>query len=186
VLGRREQRVFEAFVADASSRLLRTAYLLTGDRGHAEDLVQTALFRTARHWPRARSRPEAYARRVVVNLAKDRWRTRRRRVDEVTLEASLEGAVRGDADVVVPGDDAVVEREQLLAAVRTLPAGQRAVLVLRFFDDLSVADTAAALDCSEGTVKSQTSRALDRLRGALTIPDHERNDHERRGADVDR
>ena len=61
----------------------------------------------------------------------------------------------------------VLEREHLLGAVRTLPPGQRAVLVLRFFDDLSVAETAATLECSEGTVKSQTSRALDRLRGVL-------------------
>jgi RNA polymerase sigma-70 factor (sigma-E family) len=154
----REQRAFETFVADASGRLLRTAYLLSGDRGHAEDLVQTALLRTARRWRRARRQPEAYARRVLVNLAKDRWRSRSRRVAEL-------GAV--DVEVAVPPDDSVVERERLLAAIRQLPAGQRAVLVLRFFDDLSVAETAAALDCSEGTVKSQTARALDRVRSAL-------------------
>jgi RNA polymerase sigma-70 factor (sigma-E family) len=171
MIGRRDQQAFEVFVGEASSRLLRTAYLLSGDRGHAEDLVQTALFRTARRWPHARSQPEAYARRVLVNLAKDRWRTRGRRVAEVAEVAVA-------ADVACPEGDGVLEREHLLAAVRTLPAGQRAVLVLRFFDDLSVADTAAALDCSEGTVKSQTSRALDRLRGVL--------DHERKIADADR
>jgi RNA polymerase sigma-70 factor (sigma-E family) len=171
MIGRRDQRAFEAFVEGASSRLLRTAYLLSGDRGHAEDLVQSALLRTARRWPRARRQPEAYARRVLVNLAKDRWRTRRRRVTEVTVDAGL------SADVAVTDDD-VPDRERLLAAVRTLPAGQRAVLVLRFFDDLSVAATAAALDCSEGTVKSQTSRALDRLRSVL--------DQERKNADADR
>jgi RNA polymerase sigma-70 factor (sigma-E family) len=179
MIGRREQRAFEGFVAGASARLLRTAYLLTGDRGHAEDLVQTALLRTARRWSRARRQPEAYARRVLVNLAKDRWRTRRRRVDEVAVDPD----VRGDVAATGGEGDAVLEREHLLAAVRTLPAGQRAVLVLRFFDDLSVAETAAALDCSEGTVKSQTSRALDRLRGVL---DEERIDHGRRGADADR
>jgi RNA polymerase sigma-70 factor (sigma-E family) len=172
MIGRREQQAFEAFVADASARLVRTAYLLCGDRGHAEDLVQTALLRTARRWPRARRQPEAYARRVLVNLAKDRWRTLGRRVHEVS----------GDRDVVpdlgVDQDDLVLERQWLLAAVRRLPPGQRAVLVLRFLDDLSVAETAAALECSAGTVKSQTSRALDRIRDVL--------DQERTNADVDR
>lgn len=171
---RREQREFEAFVADASGRLMRTAYLLCGDRGHAEDLVQSTLLRTARHWPRARQRPEAYARRVLVNLGKDRWRSLRRRVDEVHSEADV-------APREHDPDDLVVERQRLLAAIRELPAGQRAVLVLRFFDDLSVAETAAALDCSEGTVKSQTSRALDRMRGVL-----DPSTPERTNADADR
>jgi RNA polymerase sigma factor (sigma-70 family) len=88
-----------------------------------------------------------------------------------------------EAERVVPGDDSdvrVLERERLLAAIRQLPAGQRAVLVLRFFDDLSVAETAAALDCSEGTVKSQTARALDRMRSVLD-PSTERTN-----ADADR
>jgi RNA polymerase sigma-70 factor (sigma-E family) len=165
---RRDQREFETFVAGASGRLMRTAYLLCGDSGHAEDLVQATLLRTARRWHRARQQPEAYARRVLVNLAKDRWRSLRRRVDEV---ASV-------ADVVVSEDDVVLERQHLLAAMRELSAGQRAVLVLRFFDDLSVAETAAALDCSEGTVKSQTARALDRMRCVL--------DPERTNADADR
>jgi RNA polymerase sigma-70 factor (sigma-E family) len=170
----REQRAFEAFVAGASGRLMRTAYLLSGDRGHAEDLVQATLLRTARRWPRARRQPEAYARRVLVNLAKDRWRTRRRRVAEVADGAN-------ETLVPVTPEDDVLERERLLAAVRELPAGQRAVVVLRFFDDLSVADTAAALDCSEGTVKSQTSRALDRLRTVLDASTTERSN-----ADADR
>jgi RNA polymerase sigma-70 factor (sigma-E family) len=168
MLHRNEQRAFEAFVAEASGRLMGTAYLLCGDRGHAEDLVQTALLRTARRWHGAQQQPEAYARRVLVNLAKDRWRLLRRRVDEVAVQV----------DVTEPADDAVLERDHLLAAVRALPAGQRAVLVLRFFDDLSVAETAAALDCSEGTVKSQTSRALDRIRSVL--------DQETENADADR
>jgi RNA polymerase sigma-70 factor (sigma-E family) len=168
---RREQRAFEAFVADASGRLMRTAYLLSGDRGHAEDLVQSTLLRTARRWHRARQQPEAYARRVLVNLAKDRWRSLRRRVDEVAAPA----------EVVVAADDGVLERERLLAAIRELPAGQRAVLVLRFFDDLSVAETAATLECSEGTVKSQTARALDRMRGVL-----DESTPERTNADADR
>jgi RNA polymerase sigma-70 factor (sigma-E family) len=168
VIGRADQQAFEAFVGASSDRLLRTAYLLTGDRGHAEDLVQTALLRTARRWTSARRDPAAYARRVVVNLAKDRWRDRARRLDEAPL----------DVDVAVPEIDGVADRDQLLRAARALPAGQRSVLVLRYFDDLSVAETAAALGCSEGTVKSQTARALEGLRRALT--------HPKENADADR
>jgi RNA polymerase sigma-70 factor (sigma-E family) len=154
-----ERRAFEAFVGTSSDRLLRTAYLLCGDRGHAEDLVQTALLRTARRWRSAREQPEAYARRVVVNLAKDRWRLLSRRPVETPIVA----------DVRLP---------ELLHATRQLAPGQRAVLVLRYFDDLTVEETAAALGCSTGTVKSQTSRALDNLRAALT-PEKENVDADR-------
>ena len=152
-----ERRDFESFVSASSDRLLRTAYLLCGDRGHAEDLVQTALLRTARRWRWARQQPEAYARRVVVNLAKDRWRDLGRRPQETPIEA----------DVRLEEADGLLDRDELLRAARRLPPGQRAVLVLRYFDDLSVEETAAALGCSTGTVKSQTSRALDNLRAAL-------------------
>jgi len=169
MIARAEQPAFDAFVRRSSDRLLRTAYLLCGDRGHAEDIVQTALLRTARRWSSARREPEAYARRVVVNLAKDRWRAMGRRPGEAPLEA----------DVAVPVTDGVADRDQILRAARQLPAGQRAVLVLRYFDDLSVADTAAALGCSTGTVKSQTARALERLRAALTS-DREKTDAHRR------
>jgi RNA polymerase sigma-70 factor (sigma-E family) len=169
VIARADQQAFETFVHQTSDRLLRTAYLLTGDRGHAEDLVQTTLLRTARRWPTARRDPGAYARKVLVNLARDRWRTLRRRPGEAPLEI----------DVAVPVRDGVAERDRLLRAARTLPAGQRAVLVLRYFDDLSVAETAAALGCSEGTVKSQTARALDRLRSVLA-PTKENADADRR------
>ena len=148
-----------AWIALRASALRRKAYLLCGDRGHAEDLVQTALMRTARQWRRAREHPEAYARQVVVNLAKDRWRQLGRRPVEAPLEA----------DVAEPQGDVFGDRDVLLRATRLLPPGQRAVLVLRFFDDLSVAETAAVLGCSTGTVKSQTSRALDNLRAALTL-----------------
>ena len=163
-----DQRAFEMFVAASSDRLLRTAYLLCGDRGHAEDLVQTALLRTARRWRTARQQPEAYARRVVVNLAKDRWRTLARRPRETAIEE----------DVALVEDDGTLDRDELLRAARQLPPGQRAVLVLRFFDDLSVEETAATLGCSTGTVKSQTSRALENLRAAI-VPTKEH-------ADVDR
>ena len=150
---------FDDFVRSASTPLLRLAYLLTGDHGHAEDLVQTALLRTARRWRSARAQPEAYARRVLANLAKDRWRSRSRRPFET--ESGPE-----------PGHDddpngQVLLRRTLLPAVLRLPARQRAVLVLRYFEDLSVDDTAAVLGCSPGTVKSQTHAALARLRDLL-------------------
>ncbi|HEX4190369.1 MAG TPA: SigE family RNA polymerase sigma factor [Marmoricola sp.] len=163
---------FDAFVAASSDRLLRTAYLLCGDRGHAEDLVQTALMRTARRWRTARELPEAYARRVLINLAKDRWRQLGRRPAELPLD------VAPDRSIEVPASTSALDREDLLRAAANLPPGQRAVLVLRYFDDLSVEETAAALGVSPGTVKSQTSRALDNLRAALA-PTKE-------NADVDR
>ncbi|WP_296603327.1 SigE family RNA polymerase sigma factor [Nocardioides sp.] len=165
-----EKRAFERFVAESSDRLVRTAYLLCGDRGHAEDLVQTALLRTARRWGRARRQPEAYARRVVVNLAKDRWRDLARRPNETAM---------GDTEVAITVSDGIADRDQLLRAARALPEGQRAVLVLRYFDDLSIEDTARALGCTTGSVKSQTARALSRLRAALT-PEMENADADRR------
>ena len=157
----RDRRSFDEFVATSADRLVRTAYLLCGDRGHAEDLVQTALLRTARRWRTARRQPEAYARRVVVNLTKDRWRDLARRPAEAPIDGAEErvGSVKAF--------DGLLDRDELLRAARQLPPGQRAVLVLRFFDDLSVEETAATLGCSTGTVKSQTSRALAALRTAL-------------------
>ena len=165
-----ERRAFDQFVGASSDRLLRTAYLLCGDRGHAEDLVQTALLRTARRWRTARQQPEAYARRVVVNLAKDRWRLLGRRPAESPIEA----------DVPIPVHDGLADRDELLRATRLLPPGERAVLVLRYFDDLSVEETAATLGCSTGTVKSQTARALARLRVALAHEIEENADVDRR------
>lgn len=160
MMGADYQREFEEFVRTSSNRLVRTAYLLCGDRGHAEDLVQTALIRTARRWRSARRDPGAYARRVVVNLAKDRWRTLSRRPSETSLEHEPRILERqSDPD---GGQDA--DHDELLDAVRALPAGQRSVLVLRYFDDLSVAECAAVLGCSPGTVKSQTAKALARIR----------------------
>jgi RNA polymerase sigma-70 factor (sigma-E family) len=161
VLGSGARREFEAFAAASSTRLLRTAYLLCGDREHAEDLVQVTLLRTARRWHAARAQPEAYTRRVLVNLAKDRWRDLGRRPAEVRLSGTVDfAAAFGEPELRI-------DRDQLIAALATLSDGQRAVVVLRYFDDLSVDDTAAALRCSAGTVKSQTSRALAALRSAL-------------------
>lgn len=153
---------FEQFVLDRSTALLRTAVLLVGDRGHAEDLLQTALLRAAQRWRWARDHPEAYVRRTLINLARDRWRRSTRRVAEHSLV---------DTDLAAAGDlaGAVVDRDALRRALAALPRRQREVVVLRFFVDLSVAETAATLRTSEGTVKAHTSRAMARLRQELAI-----------------
>jgi RNA polymerase sigma-70 factor (sigma-E family) len=154
---------FEAFVVASSEPLLRVAYLLTGDRGHGEDLLQTALWRTARRWEVARNAPEAYARRTIVNLSHDRWRHLRRRPREHPLEGSPESA-EGD------GTREILDRQTLAGALQQLPVRQRQVVVLRFFVDLSVSETAAVIGCSEGAVKTHCSRALARLRELLAEP----------------
>jgi RNA polymerase sigma-70 factor (sigma-E family) len=152
---------FERFVLERSTGLLRTAVLLVGDRGHAEDLVQTALLRLARRWGSIREHPEAYARMVLVNLTRDHWRRLGRHAKEQELDEAVQHAVTRDPA------DTVVDRDALRRALAGLPRRQREVMVLRFFVDLSVAETAAALGVSEGTVKTQTSRAVTRLRQEL-------------------
>jgi RNA polymerase sigma-70 factor (sigma-E family) len=153
---------FAAFVEGRSTALLRTAYLLTGDRGHAEDLLQTALLRTARRWSRAREAPEAYARRVLINLSRDRIRWLFRRPREAPMPPDPDSLRAVDA-----GYERVAERRVVVRALAELPIRQRQVVVLRFFEDLSVEQTAALLGFSTGTVKSYTSRALARLRELL-------------------
>lgn len=152
---------FEGFALRASAALLRTAYLLTGDRGHAEDLLQETLWRTSRRWSAVQSSPEAYARAVLVNLSRDRRRTLSRRVRE-----------HRSGEPVAPGGETghPGERMEMVQLVAQLPRRQREVVALRFFLDLSVADTAAALGMSEGTVKSYTARALAHLRELLDAP----------------
>ena len=154
---------FRDFVERQWAPLLRTAYLLTGDRGHAEDLVQAVLEKTHRRWDRVSTMdaPVAYVRKAMVNTATS-WR-RRRRVSEVPLLA-------GDGPASDPYSR-IDQRQQVLAGLRRLPPRMRTVLVLRYFEDLSEADVADALGCSVGSVKSQASRGLDRLRGHLA--DHE-------------
>jgi RNA polymerase sigma-70 factor (sigma-E family) len=154
------EAAFESFVASSGRSLLRTAWLLTGDRGDAEDIVQTALERTAYRWSTIVGEPEAYARRSVVNLATDRWRRRKSRVTEVPLADLTGRSMPYAAD-----DTSLVDlRAQLLADLRLLPARERAVLVLRYFNDLDEAETARTLGVSRGTVKSSASRGLARLR----------------------
>jgi len=153
---------FSTFVAASSTRLLRTAFLLTGERGAAEDLLQTSLEKTYRRWGRIRRKeiPEAYVRRILVNAATDSWRRGRGARDVELQESDLASGL--DADL-----ERIPTRTALMDCVRQLPAGQRAVLVLRYFDDLTEAETAATLGCSIGTVKSQHARAMARLRALL-------------------
>lgn len=159
-MARLDEAEFEAFVTRDGRRLLGFAVLLTGGRQDAEDLVQLALLRSAGHWPAARHNPEAYTRTVLVNLAKDRWRAYVRRPEILDDPAHLSPAAH-DCSA------AVVDRQLLLGACKLLPVQQRAVLVLRFWEDRSVDETAALLGCTAGTVKSNTHRAIARLRLAL-------------------
>jgi RNA polymerase sigma-70 factor (sigma-E family) len=155
---------FRAFVVDQRRSLLRTAYLLTGDHGHAEDLVQTALLKTYRHWDRVSGRgdPTAYVRRVLVTTQTS-W-LRRSSSTEQVISAVPDRAA----------DPRYEPDEELLRALRLLPPRMRAVVVLRFYEDLSEAATAELLGCSAGTVKTQTSRAMARLRELLAPAPRER------------
>lgn len=153
---------FEDFVRTRSAALARTAYLLTGDRHHAEDLLQDTLSRVAERW-RSLSRggnPEPYVRRMLYTRAVDGWRRRRSRA------AWDEAATRQRPELRCHPDDAetVTRRLVLREALAKLTPRQRAVLVLRFYEDLTEVQTAEALECSVSTVKSQTRYALDRLR----------------------
>jgi len=159
----RDEAEFEAYVALDGGRLLGFALLLAGDYQDAEDLVQVALLRLAGRWAAARQNPQGYARTVLVNLARDRWRARRHRQRD-TLVAD---AARLPPVAARDGAAAVLDRQALLCACRLLPTAQRAVLVLRFWEDRSIEETAAVLGCSPGTVKSHTHRALRRLRAVL-------------------
>ena len=148
---------FEAFVRARSASLLRVGFLLTGDQHLAEDLVQSALARTHQAWGRLAEvgNAEAYTRKVMYHLQVSWWR--RRRVAEASV-ADLPEALGPDP---TSGTALRLTVEQALSR---LTPRQRAVIVLRFFEDLSEAQTAAVLGCSLGTVKSQTARSLARLR----------------------
>ena len=145
-------------------RLLRTAYAVSGDLGVAEDAVQTAFAKVYRSWRRISrlSSPEAYVRKMVVNeVLNDRRRARRRH--EITSDAPPERAA-------LAGPDDALGGELLWRAVAALPPRQRAVLVLRYYEDLSEQQIADALGCRPGTVKSQASAALATLRTRLDHP----------------
>jgi RNA polymerase sigma-70 factor (sigma-E family) len=145
----------DTLVAERGDALLATAVLLTGSRTAAEDLLQAALERLMRHWNRVRGDKEGYLRRTMYHLAIDQWRSRKRRPEVL---ASVEPPGRSD------GTDALDLRQALVQAVATLPPRQRAVLVLRYWEQMSEAEAAETLGCSIGTVKSTASRGLSRLR----------------------
>jgi RNA polymerase sigma-70 factor (sigma-E family) len=157
------ERDFREFVASRSGALQRTAYLLTGDWSLAEDLVQTTLMKTYLAWQRAGGidTVEAYARRVMVNTATSWWR-RRWRGERPTEQ--LPEIAYGD------GADQLLERDAVWQLICGLPAGQRAVVVLRYYEDLTEAQTAELLGVSVGTVKRQAARAMDALRQRLSPP----------------
>ena len=145
---------FRSFVAARRPALLRSAWLLTGDRDDAEDLVQTALVKAAKHWGRvvAAGDPEPYVRRIVFTTHVSARRREAR--------APAAAAVLPVVDPAGASEDRVV----LAAALARLTQKQRAVLVLRFYEDLTEVQTAAVLGVRLGTVKSQTRHALARLR----------------------
>ncbi|WP_228943442.1 SigE family RNA polymerase sigma factor [Nocardioides sp. Leaf374] len=151
---------FTSYVLARRGALLRTAYLLTGDADDAEDLVQVALVKASGAWRRIEDDPEPYVRRILVNENVSRWRRRRWR------EVSTDRLPEVGHDPVGRHDQALVLR----AALQALAPRQRAVVVLRYFDDLTERQTAELLGVSVGTVKSQARDGLARLREALPAP----------------
>jgi RNA polymerase sigma-70 factor (sigma-E family) len=153
---------FEDFVGGSSVRLFTMALLLTGrQRADAEDLLQGVLERAYRRWRRISQKgdPEPYVRQMLVHASVDRWRLRQRHREEPLAAVTADPAASDQASEIA-------DRDLLLRALAMLPAGQRAVLVLRYFCDLSEAQTAATLGCSVGSVKKQASRALTSLRAS--------------------
>lgn len=158
---RRDPEAFTEFVAARSAALHRSAYLLVGERGLAQDLLQEALTKTYVAWPRLRdpSRAEAYTRRVITTTAITWYRRK-------GWTAERPGAV--PPDVSGPGHEpAVTERDWLWQALMELPPRQRAALVCRFYEDMSELRTAEVLGCAPGTVKSQVSAGLAKLRRSM-------------------
>lgn len=156
----RDRDLFAEFVAARSGALHRAAYLMVGDVGLAQDLVQEALTKTYVAWPRLRdpANAEAYTRKAITTTAIS-W-FRRKSFAERPSDAIPDRVAAGPAD-------AADERAWLWAALLELPVRQRAAVVLRYYEDLSEAQTAAAMGCAVGTVKSQVSAALTKLRERL-------------------
>lgn len=154
------RREFAEFAAARASALIRVAYVLAGDQHAAEDLLQTALTKAAARWGRIHTAPEAYVRQIMYREQVSSWRRRARH-----REASMANVP--DRMAAAPAISAET-RLSLQEAVRALPPGKRAVLVLRYFEDLPEAQVANILGCSVGTVRSQTFKAVTQLRAALT------------------
>jgi RNA polymerase sigma-70 factor (sigma-E family) len=153
-------REFDEFAAARWPSLVRAGWLLTGDWQRAEDAAQATLERAWRHWSRVTAADDAdrYVRRILVNETRRGWHAWRRLVP-----------VGEVPDRAAEAPDVTGTRDALARALATLTRGQRACVVLRHYLDLSEAETAAALGCSVGTVKSQTSRALARLRESYAL-----------------
>lgn len=162
---------FTAFVRERGDALLRYARLLVADPAEAEDALQTALLRLLRHWPKKLDAPEAYTRAAILNIVRDGFR--RRHLVAVPTEARHD---RPAADSHC--DDALAAAERLGRLLAGLPPRQRATVVLRVIEGLSEAETAKALRCSAGTVKSNLARGLDKVRAAL----REEPSHDKEGA----
>jgi RNA polymerase sigma-70 factor (sigma-E family) len=159
------QAEFEDFVKARSKALCASAYLLTGDRGLAEDLVQDALARTWRSWKRLHrtANAEAYTRRTMYHLHVSRWR--RNKVAEFATDAVPDRAdARGEADTALRMAVHTALRMAVHTALLSLPATQRAAIVLRYFEDQTETSTAAILDCPVSTVRTRVQRGLRRLR----------------------
>jgi RNA polymerase sigma-70 factor (sigma-E family) len=156
----RSKDEFDRFVEDACPPLLRTVYLILGDAAAAEDVVQETLLRVARRWRRVRRmpHPQAYARRIAVNLALDERGARGR--EDLARDRHASTLQHSAADE----SGRVEQRADLIAALSRLSPRARAVIVLRYYGDLSEAQVAQTLDCSVGTVKTTASRALANLK----------------------
>jgi RNA polymerase sigma-70 factor (sigma-E family) len=148
---------FTAFVAERGQVLLRIAHALTGDRGAAEDLVQGALAKAYARWPRIHGDAEAYVRKIIYNDRASLWRRPGRQREVFVAEPP-------DQPYGNRPDHEVTDRLAVREALLSLPARQRAVLVLRYLEDRTVEETAEVLGCRPGTVASQASRALAKLR----------------------
>ena len=160
---------FASYVAARQHQFLRAAFLVCGDRALAEDLLQEAFVKLALRWDKIRSEnPDGFVRTILYRDAVSTWRHRRR---EVLVDLVPERRRRGE------DPDTSTMRVDLLGALDTLTPKQRAVVVLRYFEDRSVAESAEALGVSEGTVKSQTYAALERLR--LVVPGYVGHEEER-------
>jgi RNA polymerase sigma-70 factor (sigma-E family) len=154
----------ERLLAERGDHLLRACIALTGSRQEGEELLQAALERLVRNWRRASENPEGYLRRTLVNLAADEWRHRVRWHRKLHLLRQ---------ETATPGETATVDlRDELIRLLRQLPPRQRAVIVLRYWEQRTEAEVAGLLGCTEGTVKSTASRGLRKLRELLDASGH--------------
>lgn len=172
----KERQQFEEFMTSRWPALVRLAFGLTGDRWLAEDLAQTALASAYASWWRVRRAddPDAYVRRILINASKSRFRRNR-------MNEQPPGRPDEAADAAADPAATIEERSALLAALNALPPRQRAVVVLRYWEDLSDAQAAALLGCSASTVRSQAARALAKLRESGALADTGADDVAPRG-----